>query len=139
MFAFNYMTRGRPLKFATVEILQEQIDKYFNETPKDEWTITGLALALDTTRKTLCDYEDERPEFLNTIKKAKLKVENGYEIDLKKHGRPGTIFALKNFDWKDKTEQDITSGGEILNPVMVKFIDDKGNNNRDTNGVQEAV
>lgn len=133
------MPAGRPLKFETVEILQEQIDRYFNDTPKDEWTITGLAMALDTSRKVLCEYEDERPEYSNAVKRAKIKVENGYEIDLKKHGRSGTIFALKNFDWKDKTEQDITSNGESLNPVLVKIIDDKGNNNRDTSGVSETV
>ena len=45
-------------------------------------------------------------EFSNTIKKAKDKVEHSYEIDLKKKGNTGTIFALKNFDWKDKTEQE---------------------------------
>jgi hypothetical protein len=43
-------------------------------------------------------------EFLNTIKKAKDMVEYSYEIDLKKKGNTGTIFALKNFDWKDKQE-----------------------------------
>jgi hypothetical protein len=108
---------GRPLKFETVEILQKAIDKYFNETPKDEWTITGLALALDTYRSVLCDYEnlDRRKEYSNTIKRAKLKVENGYEIDLKKHGRTGTIFALKNFDWKDKNEVDLSTLGEKIN------------------------
>ena len=94
---------GRLLKFATVEILQEKIDRYFLETNKDEWTITGLALALDTSRRVLVEYGDKE-EFSNAIRKAKLKVENGYEIDLKKHGRTGTIFALKNFDWTDKRE-----------------------------------
>lgn len=94
---------GRPLKFPTVEDLQLAIDGYFEHTPKDEWTITGLAMALDTSRKVLVDYEG-RDEYSNAVKKAKMKVENGYEIDLKKHGRSGTIFALKNFDWKDKQE-----------------------------------
>lgn len=94
---------GRPLKFKTVEELQERIDAYFAVTPKEEWTITGLAYHLDTYRQTLLNYE-ERDEFLDAIKKAKLKVENGYEIDLKKNGRTGTIFALKNFGWQDKTE-----------------------------------
>lgn len=105
---------GRPLKFKTVEELQSKIDEYFKDTPKEEWTITGLALALDTYRQTLCNYE-EKDEFLDTIKKAKLRVENGYEIDLKKSGRSGTIFALKNFDWKDKSETDLTTKGESLN------------------------
>lgn len=97
------MPAGRPLKFETVDILQSKIDDYFNTTKEEEWTITGLALHLDTDRLTLIHYE-ERPEFVNAVKKAKMKVENGYEKDLKKHGRSGTIFALKNFDWTDKTE-----------------------------------
>ena len=105
---------GRPLKFQTVEELQSKIDDYFTNTSKEEWTITGLALELDTSRKVLCEYEDDRPEYSNTIKKAKLKVENGYEIDLKKHGRSGTIFALKNFDWTDKSEVDHTTKGDKM-------------------------
>ncbi len=100
------MPAGRPLKFQSVEELQTQIDKYFEVTPKDEWTWTGLALALDTDKWTLKLYEG-RPEFTASIKNALLKVENGYELDLKKSGRTGTIFALKNFDWKDKNESEI--------------------------------
>lgn len=107
------MPAGRPLKFETVEVIQPLIDKYFADTPKEEWTITGLALALDTSRKTLVEYEG-KDEFSNAVKKAKEMVENSYEIDLKRSGRSGTIFALKNFDWKDKTETDVTSGGKPL-------------------------
>lgn len=113
---------GRPLKFETVEDLKNKVDAYFTSTPREEWTITGLALALDTSRETLCNYEEKAPYF-DTIKKAKDMVEHSYEIDLKKSGRTGTIFALKNFDWKDKQETDITTNGESVNPVMVKFID----------------
>lgn len=111
------MPAGRPLKFQTVEELNEKIDSYFKETPKDEWTWTGLALYLDTSRETLREYK-EREEYVDSLKKALLKVENGYEIDLKKHGRTGTIFALKNFDWKDKNETDITSNGQSISPIM---------------------
>lgn len=104
---------GRPLKFQSAQELQERIDAYFENTPKDEWTITGLALALDTYRQTLVNYE-EKDEFVDTIKKAKQRVENGYEIDLKKYGRSGTIFALKNFDWKDRTEQENSGEQKIV-------------------------
>ena len=107
------MRTGRPLKFETVDELQHKIADYFETVPKEEWTITGLALHLDTYRQTLINYE-VREDFMDTIKRAKLMVEHSYEIDLKKHGRTGTIFALKNFDWKDKTETDITSAGEQL-------------------------
>ena len=116
------MTIGRPLKFKTIEELEPLIEKYFTDTPKDEWTITGLALALDTSRKTLLEYEERSDEFSNTIKRAKEIVENGYEIDLKKHGRTGTIFALKNFDWKDKTEVDQNVKGQLESSSDVKEL-----------------
>lgn len=113
---------GRPLKFETVEDLQKQIDDYFDNTPFEEWTVTGLALALDTYRDVLIDYqngkydtdEENEAKYSNAIKKAKLKVEHSYERDLKKYGRSGTIFALKNFNWKDRQETDVTSGGEKI-------------------------
>lgn len=125
---------GRPLKFKNVEELTEKIEKYFNTVPLAEWTITGLALALDTSRQTLLEYEGEvegREEksllYADTIKKAKLMVENSYEIDLKKHGRTGTIFALKNFDWKDKNETDLTSDGKPLFQIVNYGTDNNSN------------
>lgn len=116
--------RGRPLKFNSLEELQEKINSYFSSVKMEEWTITGLALSLDTSRETLMNYEDKE-EYFDTIKKAKEMVHNAYEIDLRRKGRSGDIFALKNFGWTDKTEQDITSGGEPLksNTIIVKRMD----------------
>ena len=96
---------GRPLKFETVEILQEKIDAYFSDCEINEipLTITGLALALDTDRQTLMNYE-LRDEFFDTIKRAKLKIENAYEIRNINRGNGGDIFALKNFNWTDRQE-----------------------------------
>ena len=114
------MNKGwRPLKWKTVEEIQPLIDAYFRDTPKKEWTITGLALALDTSRTTLIDYCNRAEnwevdhKFTDTIKKAKEMVEHSYEVDLKESGRTGTIFALKNFDWKDKTEVDQNVTGSL--------------------------
>jgi len=106
------MPAGRPLMFKTVADLDSKIQDYFDVTPKDEWTWTGLALHLGTSRETLREYK-ERPEYVDSLKKALLKVENSYEIDLKKSGRSGTIFALKNFGWVDKTEVDNTLHGDV--------------------------
>lgn len=99
------MPAGRPLKYSSVEEMEEKIQEYFKKTPMEELTITGLALALDTDRKTLINYEN-RDEFFNTIKKAKTRIENSYELSLRKNGRTGDIFALKNFGWQDKQEID---------------------------------
>jgi len=100
---------GRPLKFETPEILDEKIQSYFKECDDKEipYTITGLAMALDTDRITLINYE-EKPEFINTVKRAKTKIENAYEMRLIEKGRSGDIFALKNFDWTDRQEVDNT-------------------------------
>ena len=47
----------------------------------------------------------DRPEFRVSVKRAKLLIENGYEVDLRKTGNPaGSIFALKNMGWSDRQE-----------------------------------
>lgn len=111
---------GRPLKFKTVKTLQKQIDKYFDNCDKDgePYAITGLALALDTSRKVLCEYEF-KDEFSNAIKKAKTRVENYAEKKLYSHYTIGAIFHLKNFGWKDKV--DVAHEGVV---EIVRIIDD---------------
>jgi hypothetical protein len=102
---------ARPLKY-TVEQIESLAKDYFDTTPKEEWTITGLALALGTNRQTLMNYED-KDEFVDTIKKLKTMVENQYEISLRKNGRSGDIFGLKNFGWKDKSDFDHNHSGGV--------------------------
>lgn len=124
---------GRPLKFATVEELQEKIEIYFKscwrqkvdmfgnpifmkdehgkktkEKVMEQWkpyTIVGLAVALDTTRETLLDYE-EKDGFSDTIKRAKEMCHQYAEEQLYIGKNPtGAIFNLKNnYKWKDRNE-----------------------------------
>lgn len=118
------MPAGRPLKFQSVEELDQRIALYFSNTPEEDWTWTGLALWLDVDKHTLTNYSD-REEFSTSIKNAMLKVENGYEKDLKHSGRTGTIFALKNFDWKDKSEVDQNVKGDLNLNLETKAAIDK--------------
>ena len=104
---------GRPLKYGSPEELQSLIDDYFTVTAIDQVTITGLALHLDTSRETLCNYE-LKDEFFDTIKKAKLRVEHAYELRGLKVGNAFDIFRLKNMGWNDKIEQE-TSGSMTIN------------------------
>lgn len=104
---------GRPLKFESPEKLEAKIEEYFKKTPMEMWTITGLAVALDTSRETLMNYQD-RPEFFDAIKRGKEKVEMAYEVSLRTRGNAGDIFGLKNFGWRDRHETDITSGGKPI-------------------------
>lgn len=108
---------GRPLIIADVNKFNLLADEYFRSTPYLEWTITGLAVALNTSRQTLINYEN-RDEFFDAIKAVKDKVEMSYETGLRKRGGAGDIFGLKNFDWSDRTElaQEHTSPDGSMSP-----------------------
>ena len=101
------MSRGRPKKYTEVEKMQQKIENHFKECDQkhEPYTITGLCIALDITRETLKEYLKQE-EFSDTIKKAKLKVENYLEKHLiTDSSTTGIIFNLKNnFGWKDKQE-----------------------------------
>lgn len=108
---------GRPLKYKTPEEIQAAIDVFFSEcdTQEKPYTITGLALALGfTSRQALLNYED-RPEFFDSIKSAKLRVEMFAEQRLFGPNAAGAIFALKNYDWRDT--QDVRSTGTVKHVV----------------------
>lgn len=128
------MAAGRPPHYETPEDLQEAIDEYFNDVPtrtiyvSDKTiempivTITGLTLALGfCDRASFYDYE-KKGEFSHTIKTARLRVENDYEMQLRSshQGQAGVIFGLKNLGWSDK--QDEAQDSTDPNPVEVKIV-----------------
>lgn len=67
-------------------------------------TITDLVLHCGfCNRQSFYDYE-KIPEYSYTIKRARSRIESVYESLLQTSTPVGAIFALKNFDWKDKQE-----------------------------------
>ena len=138
--------RGRPLKFKTVEELEQRINDYFDNCPdyviltsfdkqtgefveykKFTPTMCGLALYLGfTNRASMYDYE-ERSKFSNTIKNARGRIENMYEKQLYCPQCTGAIFALKNLGWKDKVENEITAS-ESTQEAFLKHLKAMGNN-----------
>ncbi|MCC3870272.1 DNA-packaging protein [Terrisporobacter mayombei] len=117
---------GRPFKFTDPEKLDIQIEDFFkwcNENNKIP-TVTGLAVHLDTDRLTLLHYEnsldntaydkldyDVKVRLINSIKRAKQRVESEYEQALfNKNSAVGAIFTLKNnYKWVDKQEVEQTN------------------------------
>ncbi len=114
---------GQPPKFNSVEELQAKIDRYYSECEAKElpYTITGLCLALDITRQTLLNYQN-KDEYFDTIKKAKLKCENYAEQQLfTGKNVAGVIFNMKNnYGWVDKIENKITGDEDAPLVVSVK-------------------
>jgi hypothetical protein len=80
------------------------------------FTITGLAVHLDTSRRTLIDYED-KDGYSHTIKKAKDKIESFTEEALfTNKNTAGVIFNMvNNYGWKNKQEheQNITMNQKL--------------------------
>ena len=91
------------------------------------YTITGLAVALDTSRRTLLDYE-EKTEYTHAIKKAKDICEQFLEEGMIKgtiNAIPGIFNAKNNYGWKDKHEVGIegnlvTMPGVVINGKELK-------------------
>lgn len=113
---------GRPAKYKSAEELQIKIDQYFlpenictrkvvvgkgdnQEVVKLPCpTITGLVMFLGyCDRQSFYDMEADR-QFSDTIKKARNRIAHAYELNLHGPYPVGSIFALKNFGWSDKTE-----------------------------------
>lgn len=109
---------GRPPRFKTNEELEAMVESYFLNCPdllddKPCPTVTGLALYLGfCDRHSFYDYE-KREEFSHTIKRARGLMERKYEQRLTTTSPTGSIFALKNFGWKDTQESVVKLEGEI--------------------------
>lgn len=99
---------GRPLKIKSPEEMERILNEYFSNTPENKITITGICLALDLDKNNFYDY-GKRKGYENIVKRARMIVENSYELSLRENGRTGDIFALKNFGWVDKQEQEVTT------------------------------
>lgn len=110
---------GRPPKFDTPEQMETAIDEYIANTPTALVTLTGLCMWLGfASRQSLHDYK-KKPGFTYPVLKGLMAVENSYEVTLRTISAPGSIFALKNMGWKDKTETEVTTpNGPIFNIVM---------------------
>lgn len=92
---------GRPfgtLKYDNLEDLQNGIDNYFAE--QDEkgkpYTLSGLALALNITQQTLCNYA-HKDDYFEAINRARQKCLSYAETRLyDKDGVQGAKFYLTN-------------------------------------------
>lgn len=108
-------------KYDTAEQLQFAIDAYLlwckeNEKPM---TFAGLAYSLGfLSRQSLYEYSKRTDELSLPIKSALLRIEQDYEENLRAASCTGSIFALKNRGWTDKTELDIN---DVKAPDMSKY------------------
>ena len=140
---------GRPPKYKNKEEIEGLIDQYFKdcegtilkseegEIVFDKYgnpviigakppTITGLALALGfNSRQSLLNYQGKK-EFMDTITRAKSKVEQYVEERLfDKDGSNGAKFSLTNNfkGWAEKQQIEADVKNEIN--VCIELVDDE--------------
>lgn len=76
--------------------------------------LTGLILALGLCSREAFDNYGRKPDFVDSVKRAKLLVEGAYEEQLFTAPRAaGPIFALKNMGWKDRHEVGLDAIGNL--------------------------
>lgn len=109
---------GRPRVIKSPAEMDEKVDAYIarcrDKDAPSAITLTGMILALGLSSRESFDEYKNYEGFSDSVKRAKLIIENEYENRLVS-GVPAAapIFALKNFGWKDKTE--------IANPEGEEF------------------
>ena len=113
-FALGLTTNGRPPHFETPKHLEDKCNEYLIYCVENEEkpTITGMTLFVGFCSRASWDDYDKRKDFSYIVKRAKMTIENSYEMS----GGTFDIFALKNMGWKDKSEVEL--GGDVNIPIM---------------------
>ena len=93
--------------------------------------------------QTLYNYQKENPTYVERKEALKdmikFRAKQVVVSEIEKGNVQQANWYLERKDKEFKPKQDLTTDDNPFTPVMVKFIDDKGNNNSDTNRVSEAV
>lgn len=119
-FGLNIGKGGRPPRYETPQELEEECFKYLEHCiKKDEKpTITGMTLFVGFSSRSSWDDYKKREGFEYIVKRAKLTIENSYEVS----GTTFDMFALKNMGWKDKTEVSNTNINTTYTPTKEDIL-----------------
>lgn len=128
---------GRPPKFTDPKELDALIEDYFNSPKRFRtkytkdgkaievpiYTITGLMIHLGFCDRSSFYDNLKKPEFSHSLKMARARIEQFYELLLQDGLGAGAIFALKNFGWRDVQEN--KHSGEMSFNLLESKIKDK--------------
>ena len=118
------LAHGRPRLYSTPEEFDKKVEEYKeylkNEERRATWT--GLAYFLGfSSRQAIGEYANYEG-FSDSVRRAKLLVEMEYEDNLHHSGCTGSIFALKNFGWEDRTVPDNQSSDGSMSPAKIDIV-----------------
>ena len=112
--------------YKDVKELQDKIDNYIAHQTTNELplTYTGLSYFLGfASRQSLWEYSKRNDDLSLPVKRAMLRIEQSYEEHLVEGNATGSIFALKNRGWRDKTELEHSTIDSDGKPTGFNFVD----------------
>lgn len=120
---------ARPRHYDTPEEFDAVVDDYIKTQAEtgEPVTWTGLALYLGFACRASIDEYANYDGFSYSVKRAKTLVENFYESATAKGDIPVAmgVFALKNFHWKDKFDEEVTRD---IPPIIINtYAPDEAN------------
>lgn len=128
---------GRPTVM-TEATLQKLEDAYTNDATDEQ-----ACFLANIGTSTLYKYQEEHPEFVERKHALKNNIKYRAKMNIKKaieeNDKDITKWYLERKDKEFKPKSDITSDDEAIQPVLVKFLDEKSEDNRNTDRVQETV
>ena len=122
---------GRPTKYtpAIIEALNEYLAEAVPENMKIP-TVEGIALKLGITKETLYEWGDKYPEFSYALKELKMKqkqalIETGIFGGKEINANIVALLLKVNHKMIEKSEVDMTSKGEKIEPLQVVLVEAK--------------
>lgn len=90
-------------KIKSREEMIQKLEKYFLNTPPDQWKLSDVSLACGLSQRTFVGTYGKNAEYADLVDRAKTLVASSYEGILKQAGisHSGSIFALKQLGWVD--------------------------------------
>ena len=118
---------GRYKNYTNPDDFDDAVDAYIKQRTDNGLPIswTGLALHLGFASRQCIDRYADYDGFSDSVKRAKTLIEQFYEEKLMDGGGAGAIFALKNFKWKDKFDEDMVR--EIPPIIINTYNPDESN------------
>lgn len=99
----------------------ELIDQKIWDREPEPATIAGLAFFLGFNSREEFDTYESAGKFASIIKRARLRVEVGYEKKLHYQSPTGAMFALKSMGWNEKAEKPQVI--ENIKSIKVKIVE----------------
>lgn len=118
---------GRPSKLT--KEAREQINKYLQDSLENNRVPTAarLAVNLGISKKTLYNWADKDDDLLHTLETLQ-SIQEATLIDGSLENKLNPTISklmLANHGYKEKSEQDLTTGGKEINFPSVRIIDER--------------